>query len=62
MLVCWNTFSSVTTWDGTEFGVIIENNDQVFKPFHQYRLIGVIALPWTVDTYQIDSCFTQQNK
>ena len=31
MLVCWNTFISVTTWDGTDLDMILKNVDPLFK-------------------------------
>ena len=41
MSVCWNSFISVTTWDGTDLDMILENGDQLFKSLNQYRLLQV---------------------
>ena len=45
MSVCWSTFVSVTKWDGTDFEMILQNVDQLFKSLNQYRLLGVDDLP-----------------
>ena len=29
MSVCWNTFISATTWDGTDLDMILENGDRL---------------------------------
>ena len=51
MLVCWNTFTSVTTWDGTDLDMILENGDRLLKPLNQYRSLGVNDLPKAVNIY-----------
>ena len=49
--VCWNSFLSVTTWDGTDLDMTLEKGDQLFKSLNQYRLLGVDELPRTVSMY-----------
>ena len=49
--VCCNTFTSVTTWDGTDLDMILENEDRLFKSLNQYRLLGVDDLRRTVNIY-----------
>ena len=51
MSVCWNGFIPVTTWDGTDLDMILENGDRLFKFLNQYRLLGVDDLPRTVNIY-----------
>ena len=51
MPVRWNTFISVTTWDGSGLDMILENGDHLFKSLNQYRLRGVDDLPRTVNIY-----------
>ena len=51
MLVFWNTFITVTTWDGTDLDLILENGDQLFKSLNQYRLFRVHDLLTTVNIY-----------
>ena len=51
MLVFWNTFISVTTWDGIDLDMILENGDQLFKSLNQYRLFRVHDLLTTVNIY-----------
>ena len=42
---------SVTTCDGTELDMILENGDRLFKSLNQYRLLEVDDLPRTVNIY-----------
>ena len=51
MSVCWSTFTSVTTWDGTDLDMILENCDRLFKYLNQCRLLVVNDLPRSVDIY-----------
>ena len=51
MSVCWNTFISITTWDGADLDMISEYGDELFKSLNQYRLLGVDDLPRTVNIY-----------
>ena len=61
--VCWNIVISVTTWDGTDLDMILENGDQLFKSLNQYRLLGIDNLPRTVSihNYSVD-IFLLDNK
>ena len=63
MSVCWNIVISVTTWDGTDLDMILENGDQLFKSLNQYRLLGIDNLPRTVSihSYSVD-IFLLDNK
>ena len=51
MSVCQNSFILVTTWDGTDLDMTLENGDQLFKSLNKYRLLGVDYLPRTVNIY-----------
>ena len=64
MSVCWNSFMSVTTWDGTDLDMILVNGDWLFKSFNQYRLLGVDDLPRAVNIYghSVDTFFLLYNK
>ena len=49
MLLCRSTF--LTAWSDTDFDIILEKNDQLFKSFNQHRLTEVADLPQTVSCY-----------
>ena len=57
MSMCWSISISVTTWDGPDLDMILENGDRLFKSLNQYRLLAVDDLPRSVNIQGIQLSF-----